>query len=45
MIGWLRQPLVHRVTVMVVPALLALIWLVDIWKPQREPELLAGVAP
>lgn len=42
MINWLRQPLVHRVTVMVVPTLLAVIWLVDIWRP--EPEMPAGVA-
>ena len=42
MINWLRQPVVHRITVMVVPALLAVVWLVDIWRP--EPEMPAGVA-
>jgi signal peptidase len=30
----LRQPLVHRLSVVVVPLLLAAVWLVDIWRPE-----------
>lgn len=41
MINWLRQPLVHKISVFVVPAVLAIVWLVDIWRP--EPDA-AGVA-
>jgi signal peptidase I len=36
LIHWLRQPVVHQVGVWVVPALLAVVWLADIWR--REPE-------
>lgn len=35
-IHWLRQPLVHRISVFVVPAMLAGLWLVDIWRPDPE---------
>jgi signal peptidase len=34
-IVWLRQPLVHYLTLFLVPILLALVWIVRIW---REPE-------
>ena len=30
----LRSPLAHRLTVLVLPAILALIWLRDIWRPK-----------
>lgn len=40
-IAWLRQPVAHRITVFLLPAVLALVWLVDIWRP--EPEPLGGV--
>jgi signal peptidase len=37
-IFWLRSPLVHRLTVLVAPLLLALIALLEIWRrPEPEP--------
>jgi signal peptidase I len=35
-IRWLRSPVVHRVTVFMVPAFLAMLWLADIWRPRRD---------
>lgn len=37
MINWLRQPVVRQFSVMVVPALLAIVWLVGIWRPAARP--------
>jgi signal peptidase len=34
MILWLRQPWVHTVTVFIFPAILALSWIVRIWRPE-----------
>lgn len=36
MINWLRQPIVHRISVFAFPALLAIVCLVDIWRPEAE---------
>ena len=33
LISWLRQPLPHRVSVLVLPAVLALVWMIRIWRP------------
>lgn len=46
MINWLRQPLVHRISVFVFPAALAIACLVDIWRPEVEalPGEATGVA-
>jgi len=35
MIQWLRRPVVHTTTVIVVPMLLALAWIVSIWRGDR----------
>lgn len=35
-VRWFRTPIVHLVTVLVVPALLAMVWLADIWRPRRR---------
>ncbi len=35
-IRWFRQPLVRELALMVIPAILALIWLADIWRPRRH---------
>ncbi len=43
MINRLRQPVVSRLSIYLVPAVLALIWLVDIWRP-KEDELPGAVA-
>jgi signal peptidase I len=47
MISWLRQPLVHRISLFLVPAALALVWMVDIWRSEPEPlpDVVAGAAP
>lgn len=37
LINWLRQPLVHQVSVWLFPALLAVVCLVDIWRRDPEP--------
>lgn len=36
LINWLRQPLVHRVSVFVFPAMLVVVCLVDIWRPEPD---------
>ena len=36
MINWLRRPMVHRISVFVFPAMLAIVCLVDIWRPDIE---------
>lgn len=38
-IHWLRRPLVHKVSVLVSPALLAVVWLVGIWRTDAESGL------
>jgi signal peptidase len=45
MIHWLRQPLIHKISVFVIPFVLAGVWLVDIWRPEAEdhPGQAAGV--
>lgn len=45
-INWLRQPMVHRVTLYVFPAMLAIVCLVDIWRPEADDGAseLAGAA-
>jgi signal peptidase I len=43
LINWLRQPLVHRISVFLFPAMLAVVCLFDIWR--SEPELLLPEAP
>jgi signal peptidase I len=48
--GWvvrfLRDPQIHRITVLVVPLILCLVWLREIWAPgeRREPRRAARVA-
>lgn len=46
LISWLRQPLLHRVSVVVVPVLLAGVWLADIWAPDDDSrsDVAAGIA-
>jgi signal peptidase I len=46
MIHWLRQPLIHKLSVFVAPFVLAVVWLIDIWRPQPEdhPAQTAGAA-
>lgn len=39
MINWLRQPLVHRISVFVFPAMLAVVCLMDIWRHDAEAEV------
>jgi signal peptidase I len=43
LINRLRQPLVGRFTIYVVPAVLALVWLRDIWRPE-EAEVMGAAA-
>ncbi len=38
-IRWFRQPVVQRLSLAAVPAILALVWLMDIWRPRRELEV------
>ena len=37
LIIWLRQPMVQRIAVLIVPMLLAAWWLVGIWRPRPHP--------
>ena len=45
LISWLRQPLLHRLSVVVVPVVLAGVWLTDIWAADEDPgsDLAAGI--
>lgn len=48
MINWLRQPLQHRISVLLLPALLAVVWMVRIWRPvskSGDPEDPSGERP
>jgi signal peptidase len=44
LIRWLRRPMVHVIGVLVFPALLALVWLVGIWRDDQAVPAHAGPA-
>jgi signal peptidase len=44
LIVWLRQPIVHYLTLFLAPFLLALVWIVRIWRSPDEPDENGGAS-